>query len=225
MFTPATMHGNLVITNAELEGIARRGAVAKRVLDVAASATGLVLLSPVLIGLAATVKAHDGGAVIYASQRVGKDGRGFRLYKFRTMIIDADRQGPGITTAQDRRITKVGAWLRRFKLDELPQLWNVLKGEMSLVGPRPEDSRYVAHYTPEQRQVLAVRPGITGAASLAYRSEERLLHGADWETHYLNEIMPAKLALELDYLRRRTLWTDVGMILRTIIAVFKGEGR
>ncbi len=199
----------------------RRGAVAKRVLDVAASATGLVVLSPLLIGLTVAIKAHDGGPVLYASQRVGKDGRAFLLYKFRTMIVDSDKQGPGITTARDRRITKVGVWLRRFKLDELPQLWNVLKGEMSLVGPRPEDPRYVAHYTLEQRQVLVVRPGITGAASLAYRSEERLLHGPDWETCYLNEIMPAKLALELDYLCRRTLWTDVGLIVRTFVALFK----
>ena len=141
------------------------------------------------------------------------------------MIVGADKQGPEITTARDLRITKVGLWLRRFKLDVLPQLWNVLKGEMSLVGPRPEDPRYVAHYTPEQRQVLAVRPGITGTASLAYRREERLLHGADWESRYLNEIMPAKLALELDYLRRRTLWTDVGLILRTFGVLFKHKDK
>ncbi len=203
----------------------RRGAVAKRVRDVAASATGLVVLSPLLIGLTMAIKAHDGGPVLYASRRVGKDGRAFLLYKFRTMIVDSDKQGPGITTARDRRITKVGAWLRRFKLDELPQLWNVLKGEMSLVGPRPEDPRYVAHYTSEQRQVLAVRPGSTGTASLAYRREERLLHGADWESRYLNEIMPAKLALEVDYLRRRTLWTDVGLIVRTFVALFKHEDK
>ncbi len=201
----------------------QRSAVAKRVLDIAASATGLVVFSPLLIGLSVAIKAHDGGPVLYASQRVGKHDRVFLLYKFRTMIVDADKQGPGITTARDLRITNVGLWLRRFKLDELPQLWNVLKGEMSLVGPRPEDPRYVAHYTPVERQVLAVRPGITGTASLAYRREERLLHDADWESRYLNEIMPAKLALELDYLRRRTLWTDVGLILRTFVALFKHE--
>ena len=179
------------------------------------------MLSPLLTGLTVVVKAHDGGPVLYASRRVGKDGRVFLLYKFRTMIVDSDKQGPGITAARDRRITKVGVWLRRFKLDELLQLWNVLRGEMSLVGPRPEDPRYVAHYTPEQRHVLAVRPGITGAASLIYRREEGLLHGPDWESRYLNEIMPAKLALELDYLRRRTLWTDVGMILLSVISMFK----
>ena len=157
-------------TKAEQERIVRHRAVAKHVLDVAASATGLVVLSPLLIGLTVAIKTHDGGPVLYASRRVGKGGRAFLLYKFRTMIVDADKQGAGITTARDRRITKVGLWLRRFKLDELPQLWNVLKGEMSLVGPRPEDPRYVAHYTPEQRQVLAVRPGITGTASLAIDS-------------------------------------------------------
>lgn len=201
----------------------RRGAVARRLFDAVASTLGLVVLAPVMIVLAAVVKFHDGGPVFYASRRVGKQGRAFRLYKFRTMIVDSDRLGPGITTAEDRRITKVGTRLRRFKLDELPQLWNVLKGEMSLVGPRPEDPRYVAHYTPEQQQVLAVRPGITGAASLAYRSEERLLHGPDWEMVYLNEIMPAKLALDLDYLRRRTLWTDLGIILRTVKGLFSTQ--
>ena len=211
-------------TNAEPErlvGPIRRGDLARRILDVSASAMGLVILSPLLIGLSVVVKLNDGGPVFYASRRVGRDGRNFALYKFRTMVIDADKQGPAITTAADRRITPAGAWMRRFKLDELPQLWNVLKGEMSLVGPRPEDPRYVARYTPEQRRVLAVRPGITSVASLAYRHEEQLLAGPDWETVYCREILPAKLALELAYLHRRTFWSDVGVILRTVAAVFK----
>lgn len=203
----------------------RRGVVVRRLVDVTVSALGLVVLSPILIGLAAAIKAHDGGPVLYAGRRVGKDGRAFVLYKFRTMMVDAPKHGPGITKAGDRRITKLGAWLRRFKLDELPQLWNVLKGEMSLVGPRPEDPRYVAQYTAEQRRVLAVRPGLTGMATLAYRWEERSLSGADWEALYLNDIMPAKLTIELDYLRRRTLWTDLGVLVRTGMVVFKREQR
>ena len=124
----------------------------------------------------------------------------FRLYKFRRMVSDADKQGPGITATGDSRITRVGRFLRRTKIDELPQLINVLSGDMSLVGPRPEDPRYVTLYTPEQRRVLAVRPGITSAASLAYRHEEQLLAGADWETVYREEVLPAKLAIDLEYL-------------------------
>ncbi|MFZ1551113.1 MAG: sugar transferase, partial [Anaerolineae bacterium] len=129
--------------------------------------------------------------------RVGQDGRPFRLYKFRSMIVGTDRQGPGITATGDPRITRVGRFLRRAKLDELPQLINVLLGDMSLVGPRPEDPRYVAFYTPEQRRVLSVHPGITSPASLAYRHEEQLLAGEDWETHYRTRVLPAKLALDL----------------------------
>ena len=127
--------------------------------------------------------------------------------------------GPGITTAADPRITPVGRFLRKTKLDELPQLINVLSGEMSLVGPRPEDPRYVAFYTPEQRQVLRVRPGITSAASLRYRDESALLAGSDWETIYIESIMPQKLAIELDYLQRRNLLTDLGLVLLTLWTV------
>ena len=137
------------------------------------------------------------------------------------MIVDADRRGPGITAAGDRRVTRIGAFLRRTKLDELPQLINVLRGEMSLVGPRPEDPRYVALYTEEQRQILRVRPGITSAASLAYRHEEQLLSGSDWETQYRQQVMPAKLALDLEYLSRRTMASDLVLIWRTVLAIFR----
>lgn len=190
---------------------------ARRALDIAASAAGLVALSPVLLGIGFLVKLSSPGPVFYAATRVGRDERIFRLYKFRTMVTGADRSGPGITTAQDARVTRIGAYLRRAKLDELPQLFNVLRGEMSLVGPRPEDPRYVARYTREQKAVLAHRPGITSPASLRYRNEADLLKGEDWERVYVDEILPAKLAIEIEYLRKRTLWRDIVLIAQTIL--------
>ena len=177
-----------------------------------------MLLSPLFCWIALWIKLTSPGPVFYRAMRVGQDGRSFRLYKFRSMIVGTDRQGPCITATGDPRITRVGRFLRRAKLDELPQLLNVLKGEMSLVGPRPEDPRYVALYTPEQRRVLAVRPGITSAASLAFRHEEQLLAGEDWETHYRARVLPDKLALDLAYLARRTLLSDFALILRTLAA-------
>ena len=133
----------------------------RRLLDLVASLAGLTLLSPLFVFIALLIALDSPGPVFYRGQRVGRHGRLFRLYKFRSMVISADKQGPGITAAGDARITRVGRFLRRAKLDELPQLINVLLGDMSLVGPRPEDPRYVAFYTPEQRRVLSVRPGIT----------------------------------------------------------------
>jgi lipopolysaccharide/colanic/teichoic acid biosynthesis glycosyltransferase len=137
------------------------------------------------------------------------------------MVVDAERIGPGITASGDTRITPLGRWLRRTKLDELPQLLNVLLGQMSLVGPRPEDPHYVALYTADERRVLDVCPGITSAAAIAYRHEEHVLSGSDWETTYRNEVMPAKLRIDLAYLEHRTLLTDVGLILQTMVAIFR----
>ncbi len=191
-----------------------------RIFDVIAAAVGLALLSPLFCLIALGIKRTSPGPVFYRATRAGKAGELFRLYKFRSMVAGADRQGPGITATGDARITPVGHLLRRTKVDELLQLINVLKGDMSLVGPRPEDPRYVALYTPEQRQVLAVRPGITSAASLAYRDEEQLLSGIDWETKYREEVLPAKLAIDLAYLARRTLGSDLRLIFQTLVAVF-----
>ena len=151
----------------------------QRFFDAMLSGLGLIILSPVLICLAAWIVLDSRGPVFYRAKRVGRYGSPFELYKFRSMVINADRQGPGITVAQDRRVTRAGRFLRRTKLDELPQLINVLNGDMSLVGPRPEDPRYVALYNDQQRQIFNVRPGITSAASLAYRHEEDLLTGVD----------------------------------------------
>lgn len=192
----------------------------RRTVDVVVALAGLIVLLPLLIGLAIWVLCDSRGPVFYRAVRVGRFGLPFRLYKFRTMIVNADRVGPGITTAQDKRITRSGRFLRRTKLDELPQLINVLKGDMSLVGPRPEDPRYVALYTGEQQPILAVRPGITSAASLTYRHEERLLSGRDWEIQYIETVMPAKVALDLDYESHRTLWSDLRLVMRTVLSMF-----
>ncbi len=194
--------------------------VLRRVLDIVASLVGLIMLSPLFICLAALIKLDSPGPVFYRALRVGKDGKLFYLYKFRSMVVDAERSGPKITTRGDARVTRVGRFLRRSKLDELPQLINVLKGDMSLVGPRPEDPRYVALYTTEQLRVLTVRPGITSAASLAYRDEEQLLTGENWETVYREEVLPHKLAIDLAYLEQRTLLSDLKLILKTIAAMF-----
>lgn len=191
----------------------------QRLFDIIAAGAGLLLLSPLLLVVALWVKLDSPGPVFYRALRVGRGGTPFRLFKFRSMVVDADRRGPGITTADDARVTNSGRWLRRTKVDELPQLLNVLRGEMSLVGPRPEDPRYVALYTPEQRRVLDYRPGITSAASLAYRHEEQLLSGPDWEQVYREQVLPAKLAIDLAYLEQRSLPTDIRLILRTLAAM------
>jgi len=191
-----------------------------RLLDIGAAALGLALLSPLFLLVGLWIKLDSPGPVFYRAARVGRNGAPFRLYKFRSMVAGADRQVPGITATGDARVTRVGRFLRSTKLDELPQLINVLKGEMSLVGPRPEDPRYVALYTPEQCCVLAVRPGITSAASLAFRHEEQLLAGEDWETLYREQVLPAKLAIDLAYLERRTAFSDLKLVFRTIAAIF-----
>ncbi len=192
----------------------------RRLLDIWASIAGLAVLSPLFVLIGLWIKLDAPGPIFYRAQRVGKDGAPFRLYKFRSMVAGADRQGPGITATGDLRVTSVGRFLRRTKIDELPQLINVLKGDMSLVGPRPEDPRYVALYTPEQRRVLAARPGITSAASLTYRHDEQLLSGEDWETVYRTKVLPDKLAIDLAYLEQRTLGSDLKLIFRTLVAVF-----
>lgn len=178
----------------------------------------LVVLSPLILLMAILVKRSSRGPVFHVAERVGKDGRIFPLLKFRTMRMNA--AGPGITRQNDPRVTRVGRWLRQYKLDELPQLINVVKGEMSLVGPRPEDPRYVAQYTAEQRKILTIRPGITGVASLQYRNEETLLTGENWEYTYRTVILPDKLRLEFDYLNHRTLSSDIGVLWRTLLILF-----
>lgn len=193
----------------------------KRAFDVVVSAGAITLLLPFFLLIALGVRLDSPGPVLYRARRVGRGEQLFTLLKFRTMTLGADKLGPGVTGAQDRRITRMGSVLRRTKLDELPQLWNVLRGDMSLVGPRPEDPRYVALYTPQQRLVLNVRPGITSPASVTYRHEEALLTGPDWETTYIQQVMPAKLALDLEYARHPTLRADIVIIARTVWVLFR----
>jgi lipopolysaccharide/colanic/teichoic acid biosynthesis glycosyltransferase len=165
----------------------------------------------------------DGGPAFYRARRVGRGGEEFALLKFRTMVIDADKRGGGLTAARDTRITPIGRFLRRTKCDELPQLFNVFMGDMSFVGPRPEDPRFVRLYSQAQRQVLAIRPGITSAASLYFRNESDLLSGSDPEGTYIQTILPQKLAIELNYMRSRSILSDVRVILLTIQSMFTGE--
>ncbi len=195
----------------------------KRAFDVLVSAVALIVLSPLLILLAGAVRLTSRGTALYRARRVGRNGQSFELFKFRSMVADADKHGPGITTRADARITPLGRVLRRSKLDELPQLLNVLRGEMSFVGPRPEDPRYVALYTPEQRRILSVRPGITSLASLEYRHEEELLVGDQWEQQYIHTIMPAKLAIDLRYADHASLLQDLSIITRTVLSLVFGR--
>jgi len=192
----------------------------KRGFDVMAAAVGLVLLSPLFLLVGIWVRCDSRGPVFHRGNRVGRGGRPFRILKFRTMVTGAERMGPGVTAGGDPRVTRVGRLLRAAKLDELPQLINVLRGEMSLVGPRPEDPRYVALYTPEQRRTLAVRPGITSLASVQYRDEEAILTAGDLQDLYTRVVMPAKLAIELDYLERRGFLSDLRVLGLTAAALF-----
>ena len=190
---------------------------AKRGYDLLFSSLGLVVVSPLGLLIALAIKLTDHGPVFFRQQRVGQFGRLFWIWKFRTMIVDAETRGLSVTRDGDPRVTSLGRVLRKTKLDELPQLWNVFRGEMSFVGPRPEVPRYVAHYTPEQRQILNVPPGITDLATLQFRREEELLRGVtDIESFYLEHCLPQKIQLNLQYLQRANLWQDTRIIWRTL---------
>jgi lipopolysaccharide/colanic/teichoic acid biosynthesis glycosyltransferase len=191
----------------------------KRSFDFLSALVGLIVLSPLFLITSLIIKLTSRGPVFHRGKRVGLNGKVFSLYKFRTMVVNAANIGPAITAKGDARITPFGRILRRTKIDELPQLLNVLKGDMSLVGPRPEDPHYVVQYTPKEREILNVRPGITSAASLAYRNEEQILTGQDWETVYRTEVLPTKLAIDLDYLSNRTFWSDINLIFLTILSI------
>ena len=198
--------------------------MAKRTLDLILSLVGLALLWPLLASLALWIKLDSPGPVLYRGKRVGKDGEPFHMYKFRTMAEGAERRGPAVTYRDDPRITRAGRILRRTKLDELPQLFNVIKGEMSWVGPRPEDPKYVALYTPEQRQVLTVKPGVTGPTQLEYRDEASTLSGEAVDEEYVSRLMPEKLKLDLEYVRTRSLGGDLRILWRTATMMSFGGG-
>ena len=188
----------------------------KRAFDVVAAFIGLVVLMPLFLLLALWIKLDSKGPVFFHQERVGYKGKPFNLIKFRSMYVHADKQGM-LTIGEDARITASGKFIRKYKLDELPQLINVVKGDMSLVGPRPEVAKYVALYTDAQRKVLDVKPGITDLASISYIDENKLLgNSADPESTYIREVMPAKLNINLSYINKRNFLTDIGVILKTI---------
>ena len=192
--------------------------IIKRIFDIICSGLGLVILSPFLLFVAIRIKMGSDGPVFFKQIRVGEKGKEFEILKFRTMVVDAEKLGRQITVGNDNRITKIGAFLRKYKIDELPQLINVFKGDMSLVGPRPEVPRYVKMYTEEQRKVLDVKPGITDLASIRYRDENELLGKAENpDEFYINTIMPDKLALNMEYINKSNIFFDIYIILKTIL--------
>lgn len=197
--------------------------ILKRAYDVFFAVVGLVLLAPLGVILGAIIKLSDRGPILYRQRRIGQHGKPFVILKFRTMRVDADKQGPSVTKDQDPRITRIGRILRKVKLDELPQLWNVLNGSMSFVGPRPEVPRYVDRYTPEQRQLLDHKPGITDLATLAFRNEEILLRNADnVEEFYVQHCIPRKFRLNLRYAKNANLWEDTLIVIETLCPYWFG---
>ena len=193
-----------------------------RFFDILLSSIGLILLSPLLVLVYVLVRLESRGPGFYSQKRIGKDGVPFRLYKFRSMRRGSDKGHLITVGGRDSRITKVGFYIRKYKIDELPQLWNVLIGDMSLVGPRPEVERYVRLYTPEQRIVLSVKPGITDYASIAFSNENELLGQAkDPEEMYINEIMPKKIEYNLNFINNRTLVEYFKIIFMTLCKIIQ----
>jgi lipopolysaccharide/colanic/teichoic acid biosynthesis glycosyltransferase len=191
--------------------------LAKRAFDIFFSLIGILVLFPLFVIIAFWIKLDSPGSIFFQQIRVGRYGREFNIYKFRSMVAEAESIGKQITVDGDRRITSSGQFLRKYKLDELPQLFNVLKGDMSLVGPRPEVPKYVALYNFEQRRVLEVRPGITDLASIQFRNESELLSSvSNPEDFYIQEIMPQKLALNIQYISQASLGFDLLLILQTL---------
>jgi lipopolysaccharide/colanic/teichoic acid biosynthesis glycosyltransferase len=197
--------------------------MAKRVFDWLASSLGLLLLAPVLVFLSVWIKLDSQGPVFFRQERVGLAGRTFKIHKFRTMVTDAEKKGLQITVGADARVTRVGHWLRKYKLDELPQLLDVWLGRMSLVGPRPEVPRYVACYPADVRDlVLSVRPGITDRASIEFKDENEILgRAADPHTAYVNEVLPIKLRYYVEYVNTRSLLGDIFLIFKTFTALVR----
>ena len=192
--------------------------ITKRIFDFLISLLGIIILSPIFILVSIAIKLDSSGSILFLQKRVGRYGKEFNIYKFRTMVTDAEKLGKQITVGNDSRITKVGAFLRKYKIDELPQLFNVLRGDMSLVGPRPEVPKYVNLYNDEQRKVLNVRPGITDMASLRYKDENEILGKVDNpEEYYINVIMKDKLSLNIQYIEKSNVFFDIYLIVKTIL--------
>jgi len=195
---------------------------ARRALDLILAIPAAILLFPVFLIIAVWIKLDSRGPVFFLQERVGVGGNLFRIFKFRTMVTDAEQRGKQITIGRDPRITDSGHFLRKSRIDELPQLFNVIRGEMSIVGPRPEVPRYVELYSGEERQILAFRPGITSPASIAYSNESEILaQQTDAETYYRNVLLPAKISLDLQYSRRATVWSDCSVIVKTVLKLVR----
>ncbi|MEK7831472.1 MAG: sugar transferase [Acidobacteriota bacterium] len=196
-------------------------AASRRILDLLLAIPAVILLLPVFAVVAVWIKLDSRGPAFFLQERVGLGGRPFRIFKFRTMVADAEQRGTQITIGRDPRITGSGNFLRKYRFDELPQLFNVLKGEMAVVGPRPEVPRYVEFYSDEQRQILNFRPGITSPATIEFSNESEVLlqnaDPADPETYYRTQLMPAKIAIDLSYSRHATVWSDCAVIARTVV--------
>ena len=196
----------------------------KRVFDIALSAVALLLLLPLFGLIALAIKLDSPGPVFFKQCRIGRNFRRFWIYKFRTMIADAPAQGGELTIGADSRITRIGGWLRQFKLDELPQLFNIIKGDMALVGPRPEVPRYVEMFRQDYEEILKLRPGLTDLASLKYRNEATLLARADNpEAEYIAHLLPDKIRLAKEYRRRAGLLFDLRLTARTVFTLL-GQG-
>lgn len=192
-------------------------AMIRRAVDIFVSALVLILLSPLFLIIAIAIRLDSRGSAIYRASRVGKDGRRFRMIKFRSMILDADRTGPAVTSSEDRRITRVGHFLRSTKLDEVPQFWNVLIGDMTLVGPRPEAPEIVEQYTSEQARILSVKPGLTGPGAIACSIDDSMavLDGDGAERYYIDFVLDRRLALDAEYACTRNAVTDLKLIGKT----------
>jgi len=195
--------------------------IAKRIFDLLASGFGLLVLSPVFLLIALSIKLDSPGPVFFRQERVGRFGTAFRIHKFRTMVTDAEKKGLQITVGADARVTRTGAALRKYKLDELAQLIDVFIGDMSFVGPRPEVPKYVDHYPPEARNIiLAVKPGITDRASIEYKDENEILgRASDPHKAYIEEVLPIKIGYYLDYVKNRSLIGDIRIIFATLRAL------
>ena len=198
------------------------GKITKRVFDIVACVTAGLVLCPLWLCIGLLVACGSKGGAFYRQTRVGRNGKEFKLLKFRTMCQDADKIGGLITVGEDSRVTRIGKFLRKYKLDELPQFLNIIKGDMSIVGPRPEVPKYVALYDERQRQVLSVRPGLTDYASIEYISENELLaQSSDPDKTYIEEIMPAKLELNLKYIENQSVMEDLQLIFKTLFSIVK----
>lgn len=198
--------------------------ISKRVFDLIISITGLLVLTPILLIICIIIKTDDFGPVFYKAERVGKNGRVFRMFKFRSMIQNADKIGPSSASLSDSRITGTGRFLRKHKLDELPQLFNVLAGEMSVIGPRPEEKKFTDLFSEEERIILSVKPGITDWASLWYSNEAELLEGIDDpDNFYLEKIRPEKIRLQINYVKNRNFFIDLKIFFLTFRKLILGN--